>query len=152
MTTSGVVTTSSLLTASKGVTLSFQMRPSPAFVWQGQLVNLQFVIANRSQTPASNVRLRDDLPAALQYTAAVISHNGQFQQQAKAAGNSIISLAWPQLAAGSEVTATVTLRVASDLPNGSLIDNLAVVAADNAGDVPAGITLAMPPTVLPLFK
>ena len=152
MTTSAVVTTSSLLTSSKDVTLAFQMRPSPAFVWQGQLVNLQFVIANRSQTPAVNVRLRDDLPASLQYSAAVISHNGQFQQQAKAAGSSIISLAWPQVAAGSEVTATVTLRVASNLPNGSLIDNLAVVAADNAGDVPAGVTLAMPPTVLPLFK
>ncbi|MFN8488763.1 MAG: SH3 domain-containing protein [Caldilineaceae bacterium] len=152
LTTSRLITASNVLTGGKAVTLLLQMRPSPAFVWQGQLVNLQFVITNRSQSPAVNVRLRDDLPTALQYTAAAISHNGQFQQQAKAAGSSIISLAWPQLAAGSEVTATVTLRVAANLPNGSLIDNLAVVAADNAGDVPAGVTLAMPPTVLPVFK
>lgn len=152
ITHSSAVTLSSASTANQKIPLFVQMRPSPAFVWQGQPVSLQFVITNKGQTPAVNLRLRDDLPATLQYAAAEISNNGRFQQQAKAQGSSIINLAWPQLAAGATVTATVTLRVATDLPNGSLIDNLAVVAADNASAVSTGVTLAMPPTVLPLFK
>lgn len=140
------------LTASQGITLQLQMRPSPAFAWQGQQVNVQFVVTNRGTTPALNVRLRDDLTTTLQYGKAVVTNNGRLQQQSKTAGGSIFSVTWPQLAAGESVTATVTLRIATDVPNGSLIDNLAVVAADNVADVPAGITLAMPPTMMPQFK
>jgi len=42
--------------------------------------------------------------------------------------------------------------VVSSVPDGSLIDNLAVVAADQVKDIPAGITLAMPPIAPPKFR
>ncbi|CAN5424070.1 hypothetical protein BH10CHL1_BH10CHL1_06900 [soil metagenome] len=146
------LTDGSPITTSKTVNLQLQMRPSPAFVWQGQMVDLQFIVTNLSKTAAVNVRLRDDLTTTLQYNKAVITHNGRLQQQDKPQGGKIFNIGWPQLAAGASVTATLTLRVAPDLANGSLIDNLAVVAADNAGDVSAGITFAMPPTIMPQFK
>ena len=151
-TTHAPMTSTLVITQANGARLQFQMRPSPAFVWQGQLVNLQLFVTNPGPTTAINVRVRDDLPLTLRYAQAIVSHNGRFQQASKAQGGSIISIDWPQLAAGATLTATLTLRVAADIPDGSLIDNLAVVAADNVGDIAAGVTLAMPPVLLPAFK
>ena len=156
LTTTLPVTTSATITpglnSNSSALLQFQIHPNPPFVWQGQIVNLQFSVTNLGSTTATNVRLRDDLPTTLHYTQAVVGQNGRIQQSSKAQGGSIVRLDWPQLAAGATLTATITLRITPDLPDGSLIDNLAVVAADNVSDIPAGITLAMPPTLMPAFK
>lgn len=152
ITTTLPLTTNAQITPGLNSKLQFQIHPNPPFVWQGQIVNLQFSVTNLGSTTATNVRLRDDLPTTLQYTQAVVGQNGRIQQSNKAQGGSIVRLDWPQLAAGATLTATITLRVTPDLPDGSLIDNLAVVAADNISDIPAGITLAMPPTLMPVFK
>jgi len=132
--------------------LQVEMRPNPAFAWQGQTVAIQVVITNRGTVAATNIRLRDHLPPTLQYMRAVVGNQGQLQTQASAEGGSVINLAWARLAPGASVTATITVQIAPNAAADSLIDNLALVTADQQADVSVGVTLAMPPTVLPQFS
>jgi hypothetical protein len=62
----------------------------------------------------------------------------------------LVEITWPGLAAGESATATVRVRVAEDVPNGTTFANLATVTA---GDESAtnGITIGMPPALLPEF-
>jgi uncharacterized repeat protein (TIGR01451 family) len=132
--------------------LQLEMRPSPAFVWQGQQFDLQLVVTNLGSTPATNVSLRDDLPKTLRYLKATVRNQGHLQTTRNAEGGAVFRIDWAQLAPGAKVTAVITLQVAPDAVAGTLIDNLAVVKAQQAADVAAGITLAMPPTLAPQFR
>lgn len=132
--------------------LQVEMRPSPAFAWQGQSVAIQFVITNRGSAAVTGVRLRDHLPPTLRYVKAAASNQGQLQTEASDANGSIVILTWPRLAPGASVMATITVEIAPDTEAGSLIDNLALITADEQDDLSVGITLAMPPTVLPQFR
>lgn len=136
----------------KGAVLQLIMRPQPAFVWQGQQFELQLVVTNQGDAPATNVQLRNDLPVLLRYRSATINQQGLIRRQTGAQGNTIFTIEWPSLAPGAKATATVTLQVAPDTPAGALIDNLALVTAPNAANAVAGITLAMPPTLAPQFR
>lgn len=138
--------------SSGGTRLQLEMRPSPAFVWQGQQFDLQLVVTNLGSTPATNVSLRDDLPTTLRYIKAAVRNQGRLQTTRNAQGGAVFQIEWAQLAPGAKVTAVVTLQVAPNAVAGSLIDNLAVVKAEQATDVAAGITLAMPPTLAPQFR
>jgi hypothetical protein len=44
------------------------------------------------------------------------------------------------------------VQVASDLADGSVIDNLAVLSADGLSPVTEGISIGMPPLALPDFQ
>lgn len=132
--------------------LQVEMRPSPAFAWQGQSVAIQFVITNRGSAAVTGIQLRDHLPPTLRYVSAVASNQGQLQTEASDANGSIVNLTWPRLAPGASVMATITVEIAPDAEAGSLIDNLALITADQQDDLSIGITLAMPPTVLPQFR
>lgn len=132
--------------------LQVEMRPSPAFAWQGQSVAIQFVITNRGSAAVTKIQLRDHLPPTLRYVSAVASNQGQLQTEASDANGSIVTLTWPRLAPGASVMATITVDIAPDAEAGSLIDNLALITADQQDDLSVGITLAMPPTVLPQFR
>ena len=59
---------------------------------------------------------------------------------------------WPVVPANGQVTATVTVQVATNVADGALIDNLAVVKTSLGSEALAGITLAMPPVALPQFR
>lgn len=135
-----------------GAVLQLEMRPSPAFVWQGQQVTLRLIVTNQGQAPASNVQLRDELPPTLRLLKVSADQGGRTQQTQSNGGGAIVNLTWPQLAAGAKASALLTLQIAADLPDGALLDNLAVVSASNAAEVTAGITLAMPPTLIPQFR
>ncbi len=129
-----------------------EMRPSPAFAWQGQTVQLQFVVSNTSDQPLTNIRLRNDLPPTLAYLTADIGQQGTVQESGEAKDGLIYTILWPALAARESLTATVTLQLEDDIPNGALVDNLAVVDTAEGTNALAGITFAMPPLRLPQFR
>ncbi|MCB0064872.1 MAG: SH3 domain-containing protein [Caldilineaceae bacterium] len=132
--------------------LILEMRPSPAFVWQGRTVQLQFVVRNRSDQPYTNVRLRNDLPPELLYIDGVVNNSGELATLGQLKDGLIYTINWPEVPAGGQVAATVTLQIANDLRNGTLIDNLAVVDTAEGVGALAGITFAMPPVPLPQFR
>lgn len=135
-----------------GAAVVLEMRPSPAFVWQGQTVQLQFVVRNTSDQPLTNVRLRNDLPPTLAYLNADIGQQGSVQESGQAEDGLIYTIQWPELAVGASLTATVALQLADNVPNGALVDNLAVVDTAEGMNALAGITFAMPPIRLPQFR
>ncbi len=132
--------------------LLLEMRPSPAFVWQGQTVQLQFVVRNTSDQPLTNIRLRNDLPPTLTYLSTSTGQQGTVQAAGEAKDGLIYTINWPAVAAGESLTATVTLQLAGTIPNGALVDNLAVVDTAEGANALAGITFAMPPLRLPRFR
>lgn len=148
------VINSDMLTSTTALTLPLvlEMRPSPAFVWQGQTVQLHFVIHNQSDQTLTNVSLRDDLPSTLQYQTTTAGNQGEVVTDGAVAEGEIFSISWPEINAGERLTATVTLQVATNVSNGALIDNLAVVSTDEGAEALAGITFAMPPMRPPLFR
>lgn len=78
--------------------------------------------------------------------------NAVIKAQRADGGGTIVSANWSQLAAGEEVRVTLIVQVDADLENGALIDNLAIVTSNDGSSVTAGTTLAMPPSLLPIFR
>lgn len=132
--------------------LVVEMRPSPAFAWQGQTVRLQYTVRNLSNETLTKLRLRNDLPPELAYVTTIAGQQGSVQTAGQEEDGIVYTINWPQIGAGEAVTATVTLQLANDLPNGAMVDNLAVVESSEGASALAGITFAMPPMRLPLFR
>lgn len=132
--------------------LVLEMRPRPAFAWQGQRVQLQFVLRNLGDTSYTNVRLRNDLPPTLTYIDATAGQQVEVATMGDPDDGLIYTLNWPEITAGAELAATITLQIAADLPNGAFVDNLAVVDTAEGASALAGITFAMPPQGLPQFR
>ena len=145
-------TVASTETSESTVTLEVVMQQSPQFVAQGQPLAIQFAVTNTTEVDAVNVELRDELPPELNLITVTIGGEGDLVPQTGVAGRYVLDILWPELAAGESVTATLQLEVASDVPDGAVIDNLAVATADNATSTTAGITIGMPPTSLPDFQ
>jgi uncharacterized protein YgiM (DUF1202 family) len=124
----------------------------PTFAWQGQELELQFVITNPGDTTASDVELRDELMPELTFVSADIFDNGELEEQTGDEGRFVFSIRWLELGPGESLTARVTLQVAEDVPDGAVIDNLAVVSAENAAPYTAGISIGLPPTTPPDFQ
>lgn len=132
--------------------LILEMRPSPAFVWQGQIVQLNLILRNTGEEAYTNVRLRNDLPPTLEFVAGEVNDGGELATAGREQDGLIYTISWPEVPSGGEVTAVVTVKIAGNLGNGTLIDNLAVVdTAEGAGAL-AGLTFAMPPVRLPIFR
>lgn len=147
--TAAMTTTETVLLASA---LGLSMAQTPAFAWQGQEMDLHYAITNSSDAEAVNVELRNELPALLSYVGAVVSDGGEEVDVTLGNGATVVSVIWPTLAAGEQVTATVTLVIAADAPNGAVIQNIAVADADNSEAASAGINIGMPPAALPDFR
>ena len=130
--------------------LLLEIRQTPAFVWQGKTFEFRFVVTNNTGNVVTQVELRDDLPSEVIFISANASGNGQVAELDTE--SKILSVLWSQLAPDQEVTVTLSLQVVADLPNGSVINNLAVVGAENAKPTTAGIAIGMPPVLLPEFK
>lgn len=138
-------------TAVPAFSLQGQMTVASAMIRQGDEVEIRITIVNPGAEAALNVAVRDELPGVLQ-VVSVNAQGGSATSKAGANGTSIVSFAWPSLAAGGEATATLVVRMDPNLANGSVIDNLAVAYADNAGAVTIGVSLGTPPLLLPTFN
>lgn len=132
--------------------LVLEMRPLPSAVWQGQTIDIQFVVRNRSSQPLTGIQLRNDLPAELAVVNTRISNQGKVTYNGGRQNGPIITIDWPTVQANGQITATVTVQIAPTVADGALIDNLAVVKTREGAEVLAGITLAMPPVALPQFR
>lgn len=131
--------------------LALAIQPLSPFVWQGQTFTVQLTLSNRGTLPLTHLSLRDDLPPELRLVAVSASGGGQVQQAGPGEDGPILTVQWPALAAGAQVTATVVVQVAPTTPNGQFIKNLAVVNTPEVGDVISGFSVAMPPVTLPKF-
>jgi hypothetical protein len=132
--------------------LQFQIQQDPLYTWQGEEVTLVYQIANTTITDTTNLELRNELSPQLRFVAIEETGGGMVLTETTALSTTIFSITWPDLAAGDEVTARVRVQVAEDLPDGSVIDNLAVIVADTVAAVTGGITIGLPPTTLPEFR
>lgn len=145
------LTTFSTISSTTTSGLQFNIQMEPAYVWQGQTLQMKLTVTNLGTNTARNVRIRDQLPKSLRYVRATADAKALVQQQAASDGGKIITSKWPTLAAGKQVTLTLTLQIEGNLPAGALIDNLAVASAEGIQAVTSGITFAMPPLTPPVF-
>jgi len=133
-------------------TLRLEMRPLPAFAWQGQTVQLHFVVHNTSNQALSTISLRDDLPPEVVFVSATVDNGGTYSYRGAVESGPLLTIEWPTLPAQKKFTAMVTLQIRSDTATGALIDNLAQVTSAKGEQALAGLTLAMPPLRLPVFR
>jgi Domain of unknown function DUF11 len=132
--------------------LVLEMRSRPAAIWQGQRIEIQFVARNRGDQALTGVQLRYDLPAELAVVKTVTSGEGEVTVSGVRESGPLITIDWPAMPANDQLTATVTVQIATTVADGALIDNLAVVNTSQGIEALAGITLAMPPMALPQFR
>lgn len=150
MTASTVIDEATAMTST--VALDLTITQEPPYAWQGQSMDLLYVVANAGDEDAINVVLRNELPPMLAYKELAVDGEGEPMHATLDNGADVVEVRWPVLTAGEQVTATLTVRISPDAPNGEVIPNTAAVDADNADSVSAGINIGLPPATLPDFK
>lgn len=129
-----------------------QVQQEPVYAWQGQIITLTYLLNNTGTAVATNVELRNELPAELGFVSAAPLSAGEFLTETAPVSRTVVVFRWPELQVGAAVSASVQVSVSAQLPNGTVLDNLAVAGADNVQPVSAGISIGMPPTSLPDFR
>lgn len=132
-----------------GFALIGQMAADSPLAMQGGQVVIRLVVSNPGAEAARNVTVRDELPGALALVTAEAI--GGTSATETAGDRTVLLLNWPEVAPGAEVQAILTLQVSPSVADGTVIDNLAVAYADNAGPVTMGVSLGTPPVLLPTF-
>jgi hypothetical protein len=134
-------------TAGSGA-LSVAVAQQPPFAVQGREIALIYTVRNDSAEDLADVVLSSELPGPLALIGATAGAGGDVAQSA---GNPAVTVTWAAVPAGGSATATVRVRVADDVPNGTTFANLASVTAGNGETASSGITIGMPPSLLPEF-
>ncbi len=153
--TGATTVTPSLATAAAqpaSVALGFALTHEPPYPVQGEMVRFHYVITNTSTVEAEALMLRNELPETLSFDEELSTTSGELTRFTLDAGATVFAVEWPALAPGAAVTVTVALMLDGDLPDGSVVDNLAVALADNAEAQTAGVSLGMPPAAPPTFR
>ncbi len=132
--------------------LQLQIRQDPLYTWQGQEVVIVYLLVNNSEAAVTMVELRNELPPQFSFVAVEAAGDGEVTTENLETGPAIFAIQWPELAAGARAEVQVRIRIAADLPDGTVIDNLAVVTAQDLAAVTSGISIGMPPTTLPEFR
>jgi uncharacterized repeat protein (TIGR01451 family) len=161
-TTGATTTTTTPLTTTAAVTgtqsagdapaLALAIDQNPPFAWQGQELILTFTITNNGEETATNVELRNELPVELHFVEGQASSDATLAEEDLTKGRLAFIVTWPSVAPGESQTATVRIQIQADLPDGSVIDNLAVVSAEGVKPYTNGITIGMPPASPPTFQ
>jgi uncharacterized protein YraI len=131
-----------------GGALGVAIAQQPPFAVQGREIALVYTVSNDGAEDLADVVLSSELPAPLSLIAATAGSAGEVT---RTAGSPAVTVKWATLPAGESVSATVRVRVASDIPNGTTFANLASVTAGNGETASTGITIGMPPSLLPEF-
>ncbi|MBV7330517.1 SH3 domain-containing protein [Chloroflexi bacterium TSY] len=151
----GEANTANSMDAGAGPTvenLSLRIESVPSFVWQGQIFTLEFIITNASDQAVTDIALRNDFPLALNFVSAEVNGEGEILRSPLQNEEIILEIVWPSLEANTEVTVPVVLEISSDLADGAIVDNLAVLDAKDTKSYTAGISIGMPPTRPPDFR
>ena len=123
----------------------------PAHVRQGDAFTVAYRLTNPGDEAAVNVVLRSEIPAGLALTA-VTAAGAEHGETPLASGGTAVLLVWPAIAPGASVTANVAYTVADDVADGSVIDVIAAIEGDNVAFAGAGVSVGMPPVLLPTFQ
>ncbi|HMN27951.1 MAG TPA: hypothetical protein PKE45_07325 [Caldilineaceae bacterium] len=150
--TAAVTTAGSLTSTGAGEGLSLIIEQAPPFAWQGQEISLIFTVTNRLGAVAQNVELRNEVPAQLRFLAAEVPTGATLAEEEITPDGLAFVVTWPTLAPGASSTVTVRLQINADLPDGAVVDDLAVVSANGVEPLTAGVSIGMPPTALPDFQ
>ncbi len=124
----------------------------PRLVWQDQQSTIEFVVSNPSNQTATNVVFRDALPVELVFIQAEADDAQVEVTTDSHDGATVLVARWPSMEPGSQRSLRVLVQVNASVPDGFVIDNLAVVAADNAESSTAGLSIGLPPQILPDFN
>ena len=130
--------------------LALEIIQVPLYAAQGDPVELRFTVTNIGKEDAINVLMRDQLPDGFTYTSATADGDGTVSQSERDDAV-LLRIVWPQLGVGESSSAIVSVKIDSDLPPGSVLDNLVAVDADNASSVTAGLSVGTAPVALPDF-
>ena len=125
--------------------LSVTISQQPPFAVQGREIALIYTVRNDTTSDLADVMLRSELPGPLTLVGASAAGGQVTSQDAP-----VVEITFPVLAAGQSATATVRVRVADDVPNGTTFANFATVTG-GAETASTGITIGMPPSLLPEF-
>jgi hypothetical protein len=128
--------------------LSVAVDQQPPFAVQGKEIALVYTVSNGGDADLADVVLTSELPGPLTLVGVSAGSDGAVTQDESAP---LVTVTWPSVPAGESVTATVRVRVAEDVPNGTTFANLATVTAGNGDTATGGITIGMPPSLLPEF-
>ncbi len=124
----------------------------PPLVWQGKPATILFMVTNPGDVAATDVLLRDALPEELTIVGVADPGGGEVRLGTDPhTGDPVLEVRWASLPPGAQVTVQLLVEVKPDVPNGAVIDNLAVVSATNAESSTAGLSIGMPPKILPDF-
>jgi uncharacterized repeat protein (TIGR01451 family) len=123
---------------------------APTMGLPGDTVEIRYIVTNPSRSVANNVAVRNLLPEQL-ILISVESNTGDSLLENEGEDRTVVILEWESLAAGQSVEATLFATIAPDLTPGTVIDNLAVAFADNAAGNTAGVSIGLPPALLPFF-
>lgn len=125
--------------------LSLTISQQPPFAVQGREIALVYTVRNDTTSDLADVMLRSELPGPLTLVGATAAGGQVMSQDAP-----LVEVTFPVLVAGQSATATVRVRVANDVPNGTTFANFATVTG-GAETASGGITIGMPPSLLPEF-
>lgn len=133
--------------------LQLQIRQEPLYTWQGQEAVLVYLIVNNGAA-VTNLQLRNELPPQLAFVGVEEAGGGTVttENEAAAVGPAVFTIQWPELATAGRAEVQVRVRVAQELADGAVIDNLAVLTAQDVAALTAGISIGMPPRSLPEFR
>lgn len=131
--------------------LAADMALRPPFALQGQRAQIVITVTNTTPVTATNVTARNELHPSLVLIEAT-TENGSVAQETTESGATVVVFRWSALAPNDAAVALITVAIAPDLPDGSVLDNLAAVSAENAADVTTGMFISMPPTAPPDFR
>ncbi len=133
--------------AGSAAALSVSVAQQPPFAVQGKEIALVYTVSNAGAEPLTDVVLRSELPGPLTLVAVAAADGGATQEE----GSATVVVTWPSVPAGESVSATLRVRVAEDVPNGTTFANLASVTAGSGATADSGITIGMPPKLLVEF-
>ena len=128
--------------------LSVAIAQQPPFAVQGREIALIYTVRNDSAEDLADVVLSSELPGPLTLVGATAGAGGEVTQSAD---SPLVTVTWATVPAGGSATATVRVRVAGDVPNGTTFGNLASVTTGSGETTSSGITIGMPPSLLPEF-
>lgn len=132
--------------------LTLSVQSSQVLIWPGALLQLHFVVTNRGETPLNQLEVQQALAPTLHYVVGTLDQVGSIQSAQTLAQGMVLTMRWEQLAQGAEATATITLQVRQDTPNGLFVDQQIVAQSAEGATAVVDLTLVMPPTTLPQFR
>ncbi|MEZ4736426.1 MAG: SH3 domain-containing protein [Caldilineaceae bacterium] len=132
--------------------VALTIETAPALIWQGALVQLHVTVRNTGTSDLTQVTLQQHLPPALRYVTDTIDTGGAVMWETAPRGDVQLALDWPHLPQGAQASATITLQVQPDTPNGLLLESQATLQSREGATAAVDLLLVMPPAALPQFR